>query len=135
MKLALIVALFVFAAGKVHKGKGLQQGGAQMNEWPAAEPGTTKRLPRPYPGAPALIPHGVEGLAITREDNACLGCHLEGMEVAEGHKATKVPPSHFVNPHTKEKKTDTVVGMRYQCLQCHAPQTSATPPVPVGKAR
>lgn len=132
MKLALIVALAVFAA---EKGKGLQQGDAKMNEWPTAEAGTTKRLPRPYPGAPSLIPHGVEGLSITREENACLGCHLEGMEVAEGHKATKVPPSHFVNPHTKEKKTDTVVGTRYQCLQCHAPQTAAKPPVPQGKAR
>ncbi|MBI5594802.1 MAG: nitrate reductase cytochrome c-type subunit [Elusimicrobia bacterium] len=120
--LCLACALGAAAAGKVVRQKGLQKGAPAMNEWPSAEPGTTKPLPRPYKGAPPLVPHGTEGLSITRESNSCLGCHLDGTDLGDGHAATKVPPSHFVNPFTKETKTDAVVGMRYQCLACHAPQ-------------
>lgn len=123
-------ALAAAAAGKVRRDKGLQQGQPGVNQWSEQAPGSTKPLPRPYPGAPPSIPHGIEGLTITREDNSCLSCHLEGTEVAEGHAATKVPPSHFVNPRTKEKTTGAVVGTRYQCLQCHAPQAEgAVPPI------
>lgn len=120
--LCFACALGAAAAGKAVSRKGLQKGAPAMNDWNTAEAGTTKPLPRPYKGAPPLVPHGVEGLSITRETNDCLNCHLEGTDLGDRHVATKVPPSHFVNAFTKEKKTDTVVGMRYQCLACHAPQ-------------
>ncbi len=94
-----------------------------VNRWNDQAPGSTKPLPRPYPGAPAIVPHAVEDRAITRDANACLDCHLEGADMGDGHTATKVPPSHFVNPKTKEISTGAVTGTRYQCLQCHATRT------------
>lgn len=128
--LVCTVALGAAAAGKVYLEKGLQEGRPGMNRWNSQAPGATKPLPRPYPGAPPLVPHGVEGLAITREANSCLDCHLDGKELGDGHVATKVPPSHFTNPYTNETRTDTVAGMRYNCLQCHATQIDdARPPV------
>jgi len=125
----IAVVLFCAAAvgAKVFKAKGLFTGRPGMNAAPTAEPGTTKPLERPYPGAPPLIPHAVAGLRVTRESNDCLTCHLEGMEVGEGHAATKMPSSHRVGE-------DGVKGMRYQCLQCHVPQDTAARP-PVAQAR
>jgi nitrate reductase cytochrome c-type subunit len=134
-----LAAALVFFAGlvgaveivKVFRGRGLFTGAPSMNAWPTAEPGTTAPLTRPYAGAPPLIPHGIAGLRITRENNDCLACHLEGIEVSEGHRATKVPPSHRLNPYTKQTQEDGVVATRYQCRQCHVPQdTIARPPVP-----
>ena len=128
--LACSLALGAAAAGKVFRGKGLQQGRPGMNRWSGRAPGSAKPLPRPYPGAPPLVPHGVEGLAITREANGCLDCHLDGTDLGGGHVATKAPPSHFTNPLTKETPAGAVAGMRYNCLQCHAPQAEgATPPI------
>lgn len=123
-------ALAAAAAGKVFTEKGLQRGEPGMNRWTDKAPGQSERLPRPYPGAPALIPHSIDGLAIKRDSNDCLGCHLEGTEVEPGHSATKVPASHFVDPHTGEKRADRPVGMRNNCLQCHVPQAAEEPPVP-----
>jgi cytochrome c-type protein NapB len=123
-------AIGAAASGKAFSGKGLQTGKPGMNTYTDQTPGNTAPLPRPYPGAPPLIPHSVEGLSITRAANDCLGCHLEGMEVAEGHKATKMPASHFANPFTMEARIDRPVGICYNCLQCHAPQAvGAEPPV------
>lgn len=125
------VALGAAAAGKVFSEKGLQRGEPGMNRYTDKAPGQSERLPRPYPGAPALIPHSIDGLAVKRESNDCLGCHLEGTEVEPGHAATKVPASHFTDPHTGEKRSDRPVGMRNNCLQCHVPQAvGAEPPVP-----
>lgn len=115
--LVLSLAVFASAADKKARKPG-------MNRWNDQAPGSTKPLPRPYPGAPPSVPHGVAGLAITRDANACLDCHLEGTDMGDGHTATKVPPSHFVNPKTKEISTGAVTGTRYQCLQCHATRTN-----------
>jgi nitrate reductase cytochrome c-type subunit len=67
---------------------------------------------------------------INRDENECLDCHLEGVEVEKGRRAPKVPPSHFRNDHTGEVKTNMVVGIRYNCTQCHVPQADEEPPVP-----
>jgi len=122
--MAVAVAVVATAADKkTRKGKIPREGRPGVNRWNDKPPGSTKPLPRPYPGAPPIVPHAVEGLVISRDANACLDCHLEGAEIGEGHAATKVPPSHFVNPRTNEVKTGTVTGTRYQCLQCHATTT------------
>lgn len=118
------------AAAKVFRGRGLLTGGPGMNRAPTAEPGSSAVLPRPYDGAPPLIPHGLAGLSVTRASNDCMGCHLEGVELGEGHTATRIPASHRLNPFTKQVQEDGVVGTRYQCLQCHVPQDAAArPPV------
>jgi len=65
-------------------------------------PGSSKRQPRMYDGAPPQIPHTIAGL-----QGLCLGCHLEG---AQG--ATIVP--HPDRPN---------------CLQCHVPQDPSLKPI------
>lgn len=131
----LPVAVLLLAAcsartGTVYREKGLVTGGPGMNRYSAKDPGETSPLKPPYPIAPRLIPHGVADLRIERGRNDCLDCHLEGIEVGEGHRAPKVPASHFRNDHTGETKTGEVVGIRYVCTQCHVPQADGEPPVP-----
>lgn len=101
---------------------GLVTGEPGMNVYPSGGPGQTTPLPRPYGIAPPLVPHDVSGLEVSRKANDCLDCHLEGMELDEGHVATRVPASHRENPRTRERAADGVVGTRYDCLQCHVPQ-------------
>jgi cytochrome c-type protein NapB len=114
-------------------------------------PGTSTRFKRAYRDAPPMIPHSVEGLLpITKMNNQCLGCHMP--EVAPAVGSTPIPPTHFTNyrPHTvlkkgevlkegqivgkdlknssdiilaKAKKSDTLYQGRFNCTQCHAPQS------------
>ncbi len=116
---------------------------------PAA--GTSTKFERAYQDAPPMVPHSVEGmLPITTMDNQCLGCHLP--EVAPSVGATAIPVSHFTNyrPATSMKGsqvikegqilgvtmantsdiviaetevTDTLYQGRFNCSQCHAPQS------------
>ncbi len=104
-----------------------------MNTYSSRPPGQTKNLERPYRGAPPLIPHSTEGFGITRSSNDCLMCHAEGMELGKGHIATKVPPSHYVNEYTGEQTKERVIGLRFNCLQCHVPQSQKDPPALPGK--
>jgi len=103
--------------------------------------GSTK-IKRAFQDAPPMIPHDVEGmLPIKIGDNACIGCHMP--EVAAGMGATPIPVSHFTNfrPNNKVvngtfqkevdnyknevsiKKVNHLYGGRYNCSQCHAPQS------------
>ncbi len=99
-----------------------------MNTYPTSPPGETTNLERTYNGAPPLVPHSVVEFNISRSANDCLDCHLEGQEVEEGHVATKVPPSHYVDEYSGEHKNEQVTGMTYNCLQCHVPQSAEEPP-------
>ena len=114
-------------------------------------PGTSTNFERAYKDAPPMIPHSVEGLLpITKMNNQCLGCHLP--EVAPSVGSTAIPESHFTNyrPETKmqgnmvlkegqvlgsmigntsdiviadAQKSDTLYQGRFNCTQCHAPQS------------
>jgi len=114
-------------------------------------PGSSTRFERAYRDAPPMIPHSVEGLLpVTKMNNQCLGCHLP--EVAPSVGSTPIPETHFTNyrPHTlmkegfvvkggkmigydlintadiklaKAKKSDTLYLGRFNCTQCHAPQS------------
>jgi nitrate reductase cytochrome c-type subunit len=85
-----------------------------------------------YEGAPPQVPHDIAGLAITREENPCLECHLEAAELAPGHRATRIPASHRVDPRTGETGPE-VAGARRMCVLCHVPQAGA--PAPIGSTR
>jgi nitrate reductase cytochrome c-type subunit len=52
---------------------------------------------------------------------------MEGVELGEGHIATKVPLTHYVDEYSGEQKKNQVTGMRYNCLQCHVPQSIEEP--------
>ncbi len=109
----------------------------------ADAPGTSKRIERAFQDAPPMIPHSVEGfLPIKAGANACLGCHMPA--VAKAVKATAIPQSHFTDFRPKHsfdgkefkkvidnykneisisKPKDKLVQARFNCSQCHAPQS------------
>ena len=114
-------------------------------------PGSSTKFERAFKDAPPMIPHSVEGLLpITKMNNQCLGCHMP--EVAPSVGSTPIPATHFTNyrPHTamrgdmvlKEGQVlgsnlantsdivvadavqgDTLYQGRFNCTQCHAPQS------------
>jgi cytochrome c-type protein NapB len=82
-------------------------------------------IKRAFENAPPMIPHDVEGLLpITKDSNSCTGCHLP--EVAEAVKATPMPKSHFFDMRTQKVLT-SMSEARYNCTQCHAPQSNNAP--------
>lgn len=104
-------------------------------------PGTSKKFERAYVNAPPMIPHDISDLGeIDKNNNACLGCHMP--EVAKDMGATPIPKTHFTNfrPHVeadaddnfKSESNDQIIKKdlhgqlwqgRFNCTQCHAPQT------------
>ncbi len=104
--------------------------------------GESKKIPRAFQDAPPMIPHSTEGmLPITIKNNACTGCHLP--EVAKDMGATPIPSSHFTDfrpsesyavkgvntssedlAHVSINPKDRLVGARFNCSQCHAPQST-----------
>lgn len=116
---------------------------ASKTEYNTAQPTTSTRLRRAFQDAPPMIPHDVTGLIpIKAGDNRCLSCHLP--EVAPAVGSTPIPVSHFtdfrpreyfdkngnpINPvnnyknETKIVKKDELQNARFNCTQCHAPQS------------
>jgi cytochrome c-type protein NapB len=90
-------------------------------------PGEKPALPRAYPGAPAIVPHGVaDVLPITREANLCLACHQVKEKATGG--PTPIPESHFVDLRNSPGKIGKrLVGARYNCMSCHVSLTEAGP--------
>ena len=96
----------------------------------AKSPGENQTMKRYFSGQPPAIPHQVEDyLPITIAENLCLDCHdLQeqiGKERGEG-EPTPIPVSHYTdlrrNPNEIKKK---LVGARFNCTQCHTPQTDS----------
>jgi len=116
-----------------------------------AAAGSSKRFDRAFENAPPMISHDVEGmLPIKIGNNACTGCHMP--DVAPSMKATPIPPSHFASFRpvtaigadgkiTKEgnavnntsdfktvaHKLNKLSTARFNCSQCHAPQSDIKP--------
>ncbi len=90
-----------------------------------AAPGTSQKYERAYFNAPPMIPHSVDGLLpITKNNNACLGCHMP--DVAKGVGATPIPPTHFMD-FRSQKPLGHLAEQRFNCSQCHAPQAEVQP--------
>ncbi len=120
---------------------------ADKTTYTTSAAGESKKFPRAFQDAPPMIPHSTEGmLPITIKNNACTGCHLP--EVAKDMGATPIPPSHFTDfrpsesyavkgvntssetmAHVSIKPKKRLVGARFNCSQCHAPQSTGTPVV------
>jgi cytochrome c-type protein NapB len=112
--------------------------------------GSGHLIKRAFQDAPPMIPHDTDGmLPITIDNNQCLGCHMP--EVASSMGATPIPVSHFTNfrPVTaigsdgRITKNGTAIdntsndnledvsikhdnkfqSARFNCSQCHAPQS------------
>jgi len=110
-----------------------------------AAAGSSKKIARAFQDAPPMIPHDTEGmLPITINNNQCTGCHTPG--VAESMGALPYPKSHMTNfrpasiaisgKNTSNDKLsdiyikaeDKLVGARFNCSQCHAPQSDSPAP-------
>lgn len=84
--------------------------------------GEAKVIDRAFENAPPMIPHDVEGLLpITSDYNSCLGCH--DPSVAAAVNATSIPKSHLFDMRT-QTMLDYVSQARYNCSQCHVPQSN-----------
>lgn len=104
--------------------------------------GSGKMYKRAFQDAPPMIPHTVEGMIpIKIGNNQCTGCHMPA--VAPAVKATSIPESHFLDMRPKHKfaenkfkksiddmknetsvqKVSNLSGARFNCTQCHAPQS------------
>ena len=87
--------------------------------------GESKVYERAFENAPPMIPHDVEGmLPITTNNNSCLGCHDPAVAPSVG--ATSVPKSHTFDMRN-ETALATVSNARFNCSQCHAPQSDNAP--------
>ena len=122
---------------------------APKTEYRAAIPGSSRTIKRAFQDAPPMISHSVDGmLPITIDSNQCLSCHMPKM--AKLVNATALPKSHFTNfrpttyiiddqivksgvvvQNTSSEslgnisivKQGELVGARFNCTQCHAPQS------------
>jgi cytochrome c-type protein NapB len=102
--------------------------------------GSGYKIKRAFQDAPPMIPHDTTGmLPIKIGNNQCIGCHAP--EVASGIGATPYPASHMTNfrphsyaisgkntsseklAHISIKKENKLIGARFNCSQCHAPQS------------
>lgn len=86
----------------------------------------SRDVKKTLPGAPAMIPHSIKNITITREKNMCLMCHA----YEPGIGAAKVKNVPQAMPMTHWKKDDqghlTPSAARFECTLCHAPQASVS---------
>ena len=122
---------------------------SSKTEYINTAPGESTTFKRAFQDAPPMISHSVEGMIpIKIDSNQCLSCHMPKM--AAMVNATAIPKSHFTNfrPSThiidgevvksgvvientssaelsnvSIVKQGDLVGARFNCTQCHAPQS------------
>ena len=106
--------------------------------------GSGKKFKRGFQDAPPMIPHDTEGmLPITQNNNQCIGCHVDAASADKS--IPSVPVSHMTNFRPKSiavsgsntssaklanvsiKKLNHLYQGRFNCSQCHAPQSTQEP--------
>jgi cytochrome c-type protein NapB len=124
-----------------------------VTQYNQAVAGSSKKIERAFENAPPMIPHNVGGmLPIKVGSNACVGCHMP--KVAKSMGATAIPASHMATfrpktsigkdgrmvkegksvDNTSDLKTvahklNKLSPSRFNCSQCHAPQSTQKPVV------
>lgn len=94
-----------------------------VTQYSKVDPGSSKSLGVSYHTAPPQIPHSIDDFVpVTRDNNLCVACHstpdLIGTKLEKG-QAVPAPRSHYVG-----KTNDLYMG-RWNCIQCHRPQSDA----------
>ena len=90
------------------------------------QPGESTRYERSFENAPPLIPHDIRELPpITKDTHICLSCHDKA--VAAGVGSTPIPATHYYDFRKNKNLGDTISEARYNCTQCHVPQSDAKP--------
>jgi cytochrome c-type protein NapB len=95
-----------------------------------AEPGKNDWLPRAWDGIPPQIPHSIaEFLPVVAEDNQCLDCHDKPRYIGlpKNTDRSVKNKSPMSRAHYTSDELDQVDGARFNCTQCHVPQTNAAP--------
>lgn len=95
-----------------------------------AKPGYNDWLPRAWDGLPPQIPHTTEEyLPVTAADNECLDCHdvPQYIDRPKNTDRTVKNKSPMSREHYASDELDTIDGARFNCTQCHVPQSNATP--------
>ena len=95
-----------------------------------AKPGRNEWLPRAWQGIPPQIPHGIDRfLPVTAADNQCLDCHDTPKYIGnpKNMDRTVKNKSPMSPDHYTSDTLDAVAGARFNCTQCHVPQSNAAP--------
>ncbi|TEY01583.1 nitrate reductase cytochrome c-type subunit [Campylobacter sp. US33a] len=88
--------------------------------------GESVLIERSFENAPPLISHSIEDmLPITKDNNTCLSCHDKA--IAADVLATAVPATHYYDYRLNKDMGDTISEARFNCTQCHVPQSNAKP--------
>ncbi|AJC94294.1 periplasmic nitrate reductase, small subunit, cytochrome c550 protein [Campylobacter volucris] len=91
-----------------------------------ASAGEAVLIERSFENAPPLIPHTLDGmLPIVKDNNICLSCHDQS--VAKDVGATPLPKSHYFDFRKNKSTKDMISEARFNCTQCHVPQSDAKP--------
>lgn len=99
-------------------------------EYSQTKPKKSELLPRAYATLPPRIPHRVdEYLPITAADNQCLDCHEDPDLIGKKKKGkSPMPRDHYVDLRSSsDEMSEEIVGARFNCTQCHVPQSGAPP--------
>ena len=95
-----------------------------------AKPGKNEWLPRAWDGIPPQIPHRTGMyLPVVAADNQCLDCHdvPKYIDKPKNTDRTKKSKSPMSRDHYADDSLETVAGARFNCTQCHVPQSNAAP--------
>lgn len=98
----------------------------------AAEPGESRTMEPYFEGSPPMIPHAIaDFLPISMDNNACAECHVLPDEIGKERSESDpvpAPASHFTDMRNAPGEvTKQLIGARFVCTQCHAPQTDSAP--------
>ncbi len=83
-----------------------------------------QRFRRDYAAQPPLVPHKIAKYEISRNVNECLDCH--GADTYIEENASKISQTHYVGREGNLQMNSPDAG-RWNCNQCHVPQTDAEP--------
>jgi len=98
----------------------------------ANDPGENATQAAYFSESPPVIPHRIEEfLPIRIDENLCMECHDApdriGETLEEG-EAVPAPASHYTDLRNKpDEVTQTMIGARFTCTHCHAPQADVDP--------
>ena len=95
-----------------------------------AKPGWNDPLPRAWEDAPPQIPHQVdEFLPVVAADNQCLDCHdvPKYIDKPKNMDRTVKSKSPMSRDHYATAELEDLAGSRFNCTQCHVPQSDAAP--------
>jgi cytochrome c-type protein NapB len=102
----------------------------QVYTYSDAKPGYNDRLAKAWEELPPAIPHRIdEFLPVVLEDNQCLDCHDKPKYIDRPKNTDRTikNKSPMSRNHYATEELEEVSGARYNCTQCHVPQSNAKP--------